>query len=125
MVSLRGSGLFSAQGRRAPPAPCRGGRFRPKLPPRRGNALGRETIMRMTRRGLLGAAPAALATSMLGKPASAAEFEFKLGVNTPDAHPLTVRLIEAAGAIGSQSGGRLHVTVFPNSQLGGDPEMLS
>jgi TRAP-type transport system periplasmic protein len=82
--------------------------------------------MKMTRRGVLGAASAAWATGMLGKPArAAAEFEFKLGVNTPDTHPLTVRLIEAARAVGTQSGGRLNVTVFPNSQLGGDPEMLS
>jgi len=44
--------------------------------------------MKMTRRGMLGAASAAWATTILGKPASAAaEFEFKLGVNTPDAHP--------------------------------------
>jgi TRAP-type transport system periplasmic protein len=82
--------------------------------------------MKMTRRGLLGAASAAWATTMLGRPASAAaEFEFKLGVNTPDTHPLTVRLTEAARAIGAQSSGRLNVTVFSNSQLGGDPEMLS
>ena len=82
--------------------------------------------MQITRRGLFGSASAALATSFLGKPASAAaEFEFKLGVNTPDNHPLTVRLTEAARAIGAQSSGRLNVTVFPNSQLGGDPEMLS
>jgi TRAP-type transport system periplasmic protein len=82
--------------------------------------------MKMTRRGLLGAASAAWATTVLSKPASAvAEFEFKLGVNTPDTHPLTVRLTEAARAIGAQSSGRLNVTVFPNSQLGGDPEMLS
>ena len=82
--------------------------------------------MKITRRGLLGSASAALATAYLGKPASAAaEFEFKLGVNTPDNHPLTVRLTEAARAIGAQSSGRLNVTVFPNSQLGGDPEMLS
>jgi TRAP-type transport system periplasmic protein len=82
--------------------------------------------MTITRRGLLGAASAAWATTVFTKSASAAaEFEFKLGVNTPDAHPLTVRLTEAARAIGSQSSGRLNVTVFPNSQLGGDPEMLS
>src|ERR1700724_4823806 len=82
--------------------------------------------MKMTRRGLLGSTSAALATTVLGKSASAAaEFEFKLGVNTPDTHPLTVRLTEAARAIGAQSLGRLNVTVFPNSQLGGDPEMLS
>jgi tripartite ATP-independent transporter DctP family solute receptor len=82
--------------------------------------------MKITRRGLFGAASGALAATVLGKPAgAAAEFEFKLGVNTPDTHPLTVRLIEAARAILAQSSGRLNVTVFPNSQLGGDPEMLS
>jgi TRAP-type transport system periplasmic protein len=82
--------------------------------------------MKMTRRGLLGAASGAWATTILSKPVSAAaEFQFKLGVNTPDTHPLTVRLIEAAGAISAQSSGRLNVSVFPNSQLGGDPEMLS
>ena len=82
--------------------------------------------MKITRRGLLGAASAALATTALSQPSSAAaEFEFKLDVNTPDTHPLTVRLTEAAHAIGAQSSGRLNVTVFSNSQLGGDPEMLS
>jgi len=85
---------------------------------------------RLTRRGLgkglLGAASATFATGILGKPAkAAAEFDFKLGVNTPETHPLTIRLTEAAKAIGAQSSGRLNITVFANSQLGGDPEMLS
>jgi len=80
----------------------------------------------LTRRGLLGAASAAFAGTILSRPASAAaEFDFKLGVNTPETHPLTIRLTEAAKAIGAQSSGRLNVTVFANSQLGGDPEMLS
>ncbi len=79
-----------------------------------------------TRRALLGAATAACATAILSKGANAAaEFEFKLGVNTPDTHPLTERLTEAAREISARSSGRLNVTVFPNSQLGGDPEMLS
>src|ERR1700682_2700947 len=82
--------------------------------------------MKIARRDLLGAASAAWASAVLNKPAGAsAEFEFKLGVNTPDTHPLTLRLTEAAHAIGAQSSGRLNVTVFANSQLGGDPEMLS
>jgi tripartite ATP-independent transporter DctP family solute receptor len=82
--------------------------------------------MKITRRGLLGAASVAWATTTFSKPASAAaEFEFKLGVDTPDTHPLTLRLIEAAREIGKQTSGRVNVTVFPNSQLGGDPEMLS
>jgi tripartite ATP-independent transporter DctP family solute receptor len=81
----------------------------------------------LTRRGLLGAASATAASAILGQPtkAAAAEFDFKLGVNTPETHPLTIRLNEAAKAIGAQSGGRLTITVFSNSQLGGDPEMLS
>ncbi len=82
--------------------------------------------MKITRRALLGAASATLATTAFQKPASAAaEFEFKLGVNTPDTHPLTLRLTEAARAIGAQSSSRLNIRVFANSQLGGDPEMLS
>jgi tripartite ATP-independent transporter DctP family solute receptor len=82
--------------------------------------------MQMTRRGLLGLASAGLAATITGRPAdAAAEFDFKLGVNTPNSHPLTLRLTEAARAIGAQSSGRLNVTVFSNSQLGGDPEMLS
>jgi TRAP-type transport system periplasmic protein len=80
----------------------------------------------LTRRGLLGAASATWATAILRQPAkAAAEFDLKLGVNTPETHPLTIRLTEAAKAIGAQSSGRLNVTVFSNSQLGGDPEMLS
>ena len=80
----------------------------------------------LTRRSLLGAASATWATAILRRPAhAAAEFDFKLGVNTPETHPLTIRLTEAAKAIGAQSSGRLNVTVFSNSQLGGDPEMLS
>ena len=83
-------------------------------------------MKKMTRRGLLGTASAASAAAILGQKAkAAAEFDFKLGVNTPDNHPLTLRLIEAAKEAGSRSSGRLNVTVFPNSQLGGDPEMLS
>jgi TRAP-type transport system periplasmic protein len=67
-----------------------------------------------------------LTAALTGRQAkAAAEFDFKLGVNTPDTHPLTIRLTDAARAIGEQSKGRLNVTVFPNSQLGGDPEMLS
>jgi TRAP-type transport system periplasmic protein len=82
--------------------------------------------MKIARRGLLKSALVAGATTVLGRPAKAAgEFEFKLGLNTHDTHPLTLRLIEAARAIADQSSGRMKIAVFPNSQLGGDPEMLS
>ncbi|UGY20789.1 TRAP transporter substrate-binding protein [Bradyrhizobium septentrionale] len=82
--------------------------------------------MKMTRRGLLGTGSGAVAAAMFGKPAvAAAEFDFKLGVDTPETHPLTIRLVEAAKAVAEQSAGRVNITVFSNSQLGGDPEMLS
>ncbi|WP_225159056.1 TRAP transporter substrate-binding protein [Bradyrhizobium sp. BRP56] len=82
--------------------------------------------MRLTRRRVLGTGSAALAATMFGKRAvAAAEFDFKLGVNTPETHPLTIRLTEAAKAVGARSSGRVNITVFANSQLGGDPEMLS
>src|ERR1700759_4638729 len=82
--------------------------------------------MIMSRRRLLGAASALGAATIFAKPAkAAAEFEFKLGANTPETHPLSIRLAEAAKEIGARSSGRLSITVFPNSQLGGDPEMLS
>jgi TRAP-type transport system periplasmic protein len=82
--------------------------------------------MKMTRRRLLGAASGVAASTLLGTRArAAAEFEFKLGTNTPEDHPLSLRAVEAAKEIASQSKGRLNISVFPNSQLGGDPEMLS
>jgi TRAP-type C4-dicarboxylate transport system substrate-binding protein len=56
------------------------------------------------------------ATTAFTRPARATEFELKLGVKTPDAHPLTARLMEAARAISEQSSGRLNVTVFANRQ---------
>jgi hypothetical protein len=44
--------------------------------------------MKITRRDLLRSASATWATTILSKPISAAaEFEFKLGVNTPDTIP--------------------------------------
>jgi hypothetical protein len=62
--------------------------------------------MMMSRRALLGGATAALAGASLARPAkAAAEFQFKLGVNTPDTHPLTVRLSEAAKDIAARSSG--------------------
>lgn len=73
---------------------------------------------------VLTGAAACATTALSPKARATAEFEFKRGVNTPETHPLTVRLMEAARGIGAQSSDRLKVTVFSDSQLGGDPEML-
>ncbi|WP_229200743.1 TRAP transporter substrate-binding protein [Bradyrhizobium acaciae] len=82
--------------------------------------------IKMTRRGVLGTGSGAVAATLFGKRVlAAAEFDFKLGVDTPETHPLTIRLVEAAKDVAARSLGRVNITVFPNSQLGGDPEMLS
>ena len=78
--------------------------------------------MVLTRRAFAGAA----AASALGRPARAqAAFEYKIGFDVPDSHPLAIRVSAAAQTIAQQSGGRLVLKVFPNSLLGGDTEMLS
>ncbi len=93
---------------------------------RRDKALGRQEENDNNPQGSARRRVRRLGNHLVSRSATAAaEFEFKLGVNTPDTHPLTIRLTEAARAVGAQSSGRLNVTVFSNSQLGGDPEMLS
>ena len=83
--------------------------------------------MRMTisrQRALAGLAAAALPVGLPFR-AGAAEFTFKLGLNTPTTHPQTVRFLEAARNIRSNSGGRLEVQVFPNGTLGNETSMVT
>jgi tripartite ATP-independent transporter DctP family solute receptor len=73
------------------------------------------------------AAGAAAAFSTIGiiTPAGAAQFEWKMGHDLPADHPMNVRSVEAAARILKETGGRVKISLFPNSQLGGDPAMLS
>src|ERR1700730_5947368 len=65
----------------AAPRPCGPQRVRRKLPAGAIKRSGGKKKMTITRRGLLGAASAAWATTVVSRSASAAaEFEFKLGV---------------------------------------------
>lgn len=57
--------------------------------------------------------------------ARAAEFTFKVGISLAQAHPTVVRMQQAAEAVGKESGGRLEMRVFPNSQLGGEVDLLN
>jgi tripartite ATP-independent transporter DctP family solute receptor len=57
--------------------------------------------------------------------AGAAEYQLKLANNTPESHPLTVRMREAAANIAKDTGGKVEIQVFPNNQLGSDTDMLS
>jgi tripartite ATP-independent transporter DctP family solute receptor len=80
----------------------------------------------ITRRKVLcGAAGGLAAAAILRRPAHAAEFSYKFAsVLTPD-HPMTLRTIEAAARIKEKSGGRLEITIYPNSALGADTSMLA
>lgn len=57
--------------------------------------------------------------------AQAAEFNYRFGLQLPDAHPIAKRLQEACSKISKQSDGRLQIRVFPNGQLGADMDMMS
>src|SRR4051794_34544246 len=79
----------------------------------------------ISRRSLaLGAAVLPL-FSVRVRPAEAAEVSYKFANNTPATHPMTVRALEAADRIKEATGGRMEIQLFPNNQLGSDPDMLS
>ena len=79
--------------------------------------------MKVTRRSTLKAAAAT--TIFISTRAEAAEFTYKYGNQVQANHPVTVAMQKAADRIKAESGGRLEIAMFPNSQLGGDTDMLS
>ena len=80
---------------------------------------------RLTRRRLLGASAALGGAAFLPRYAHAAEFEYKMGHSTPAVHPFHKHLLAVSERIGKETGGRMKLNVFPNSQLGGDNDLLS
>jgi TRAP-type transport system periplasmic protein len=80
--------------------------------------------MPVSRRSVL-AAGAAAATAAVLRPARAAEYELRFGNNMPQTHPLNIRAAEAVEKIKEETGGRVLIQMFPNNQLGADPDMLS
>ena len=73
---------------------------------------------------------AALATSALAVPLGSAtaqtpKYRLRYGTAFPASHPGVVRIVEAAEAIKKQSGGLVNLQVYPNSQLGSEPDMFS
>ncbi len=80
----------------------------------------------ITRRSLLvGAAAVSAAATLRPRAASAAEFEYKMGHSSPESHPFHKRLLEVSARIAKESNGRMTLSIFPNSQLGGDNDLLS
>jgi len=84
--------------------------------------------MRLDRRTLLTtSASAAIVGWGVGRarPARAAEFSLKAANNSPETHPLTIRMREAAANVLKESNGAVDIQLFPNNQLGSDADMLS
>jgi TRAP-type C4-dicarboxylate transport system substrate-binding protein len=54
-----------------------------------------------------------------------AEIKLKYGTAFPADHPGSVRIKEAAEAIRKDTGGRVDLQVYPASQLGSEPDMIS
>jgi TRAP-type transport system periplasmic protein len=72
------------------------------------------------------AAASGVATfGILTRRGDAAEFELQYANNNVAAHPMNVRLREAIDAIRSETSGRVEISLHPNSELGGDTDMLS
>src|SRR5213592_730539 len=76
--------------------------------------------MKMTRRRFVAAS-----AILPSRPARAAEFEYKMGHSSPAGHPFHKRLLEVSDRIAKETGGRMTLTIFPASQLGGDNDLLS
>jgi tripartite ATP-independent transporter DctP family solute receptor len=57
-------------------------------------------------------------------PAPAAQYEFKCGTVLTVDHPVNVGLTQMWREIEKESGGRIKVSIFPNSQLGGEASMF-
>ncbi len=79
----------------------------------------------IARRGLLLAAGATVAMPAIIRSAKAAQFNYKFGTTVPTNHPVYVQATRMAGRIKAETDGRVDIQIFPNSQLGGDTDMLS
>ena len=83
-------------------------------------------MRKFTRRQFVVGAGATFASiGFLRGRAQAAEFQYKYCNNMTLTHPTNIRAKEMVEAIKRDSGGRLDIQIFPNSQLGGDTDVLA
>ncbi len=80
---------------------------------------------RLTRRNMVTGAAGLSAATILHWPANAAEFSYKLGGSSPMEHPAMAHSQIAADKIKQATNGRMEITMYPSSQLGGDTAMIS
>src|SRR3954465_6134016 len=85
----------------------------------------KHSISPTTRRTALKTFAAVTAATVWGGRASAApEFSFKVATSPPAAHPINVRLAEAAERVREETPGRMELRLFPAGQLGSDPDLI-
>jgi len=80
---------------------------------------------RVARRRFIAAGAGALGPMLAGRPARAAAFSYRYASNLTVDHPLNVFMRQCWDAVRRETGGRLDVRIFPNSELGGDTAVLS
>jgi tripartite ATP-independent transporter DctP family solute receptor len=89
----------------------------------------RETIQmprnKLSRRRVVAGAAGLGAATILHWPANAAEFSYKYGASSPMEHPAMAHSQIACDKIKQASNGRMEITIYPSSQLGGDTAMIS
>lgn len=85
--------------------------------------------MAVSRRAVLAGTLAGVGGAPLAMPfisrAVAADYSWKFGHGFSATHPVNTFALEAAAGIREDTGGRVELGVFPNSQLGGDSDLLS
>ena len=80
---------------------------------------------KLSRRYIMRGVAGVSAASILHWPAHAAEFSYKLGSSSPMEHPAMAAQQKAADKIKQESNGRMEITIYPNSVLGGDTAMVA
>jgi tripartite ATP-independent transporter DctP family solute receptor len=84
--------------------------------------------MQLSRRRFIASGAAAGAFASIGIlrwPGEAAQFSYKLANDQTLTHPMNVASVDAIKRIGDASGGQLEIKLFPNSELGGDTQMIT
>ena len=83
--------------------------------------------MQISRRAFVGATLAiGLATLPTARAlAQSAKYRLRYGTAFPANHPGVLRIIEASEAIKKQTNGLVDLQVYPNSQLGSEPDMFT
>jgi tripartite ATP-independent transporter DctP family solute receptor len=79
---------------------------------------------KLSRRQVVAGAAGLSAATILHWPANAAEFNYKYGSSAPMDHPAMAHTKTAADRIKQETNGRMEITMYPNSQLGGDTAMI-